>query len=480
MFKRFKNKKGAVAVMAAIITVSILGFTALAVDVGIVMVGRNQLQNAVDSASLAAASKLDSDVVDHAVVINTAKEYASYNKVLNQPVVLQDWGIQIFDNEDKALRRVKITASHTINLMFARFLGWNLAGVNVSSMGNPLNLMFFVGALGYSSVDVTASSMAGLIPIKASDGIRPWAVRDKCHSGGNGDQDQNQNNNDDQNNNQNDNEDGNENNNQNDNCNENQNQNQNDNINDNENENDDENNNENNNQNENGNDNENNNENDNQNENENANDNENSNSNENENEDDINNENSDDNEAGCTSYEYPAVGELVTLKFGPQDDTEEPHWFAPVDMPPVNKGTPQTGADAYRDLIENGYNGTVEIGDVIRIEPGNMAGPTEQGVNYLIGQDPSAYWDSNTKEVMGSSYPNNQSSRIIKVVFYDPNIGVVGSPGEITVTRIGAFFLEGATGPPDSRVTGRFIETVSSGELDVNSQSRVFGIGLTE
>ena len=32
----------------------------------------------------------------------------------------------------------------------------------------------------------------------------------------------------------------------------------------------------------------------------------------------------------------------------------------------------------------------VRIGDVLQIEPGNMVGPTKQGVDELIGMDPHA------------------------------------------------------------------------------------------
>lgn len=52
------SEKGAVAVMIAFMIVTVLGFAALAVDVGYMMVARNELQNIADASALAAARKL--------------------------------------------------------------------------------------------------------------------------------------------------------------------------------------------------------------------------------------------------------------------------------------------------------------------------------------------------------------------------------------------------------------------------------------
>lgn len=54
------GERGAAVIYVAILLVVLLGVTALAVDVGYMMVVRNQLQNAADAAALAAARKLGS------------------------------------------------------------------------------------------------------------------------------------------------------------------------------------------------------------------------------------------------------------------------------------------------------------------------------------------------------------------------------------------------------------------------------------
>ena len=52
------NERGAVAVMVAIVLTVLVGFTALALDMGHALVARNQLQNASDAAALAGARAL--------------------------------------------------------------------------------------------------------------------------------------------------------------------------------------------------------------------------------------------------------------------------------------------------------------------------------------------------------------------------------------------------------------------------------------
>lgn len=44
------------------------------------------------------------------------------------------------------------------------------------------------------------------------------------------------------------------------------------------------------------------------------------------------------------------------------------------------------GAANYRNLIINGYESELRVGDLVQTEPGNMAGPTRVGIEYLISQ----------------------------------------------------------------------------------------------
>jgi uncharacterized membrane protein len=54
MQPKLKKQKGAVAIKVAVMLVMLLSLAALAIDIGNLMVARNELQNAADAAALAA------------------------------------------------------------------------------------------------------------------------------------------------------------------------------------------------------------------------------------------------------------------------------------------------------------------------------------------------------------------------------------------------------------------------------------------
>ena len=55
---KIEKQKGATAVTIAFLLIVLVGFAALSIDVGYLMVTRNELQNVADAAALAAARKL--------------------------------------------------------------------------------------------------------------------------------------------------------------------------------------------------------------------------------------------------------------------------------------------------------------------------------------------------------------------------------------------------------------------------------------
>jgi hypothetical protein len=77
-----------------------------------------------------------------------------------------------------------------------------------------------------------------------------------------------------------------------------------------------------------------------------------------------------------------------------------------------------TGADDYREAI-SGCNTTIMQTEYqMTPEPGNMVGPTKQGFDDLIAQDPYARWDDGCRCVLGSNFP--VSPRIRTIPLYDP------------------------------------------------------------
>jgi len=186
-------------------------------------------------------------------------------------------------------------------------------------------------------------------------------------------------------------------------------------------------------------------------------------------------------------YTNDDVGTQILLKFGDATSVVTPGHYQPVDYPAVNRGTPQTGADMYRTNIAgcSGSNNTrVSINDQLEIEPGNMVGPTQQGLTDLIAQDPGATWNDSTKSIENSAFSNPmQSPRVALIPFYDPRFPQVSGRNMITVYQLGAVFIEAANGSGD--VTGRFIKAmainpVRQANCDPAADYALFGAGFVQ
>lgn len=164
-----------------------------------------------------------------------------------------------------------------------------------------------------------------------------------------------------------------------------------------------------------------------------------------------------------SGYGQEDVGAPVTLKYGDPGDTMVPSQYSPVDFPPLNKGVPVTGADEYRANIGgcDGSNFTlVELGDELYLEPGNMSGPTNQGLKDLLDEDPFATWDDATDSIQGSSYEDPLASpRVAVVAFFDPRNPPTSGRNSLVVYQLGAVFIENQSKPGE--IKARFMNAVA-------------------
>jgi Flp pilus assembly protein TadG len=106
-----------------------------------------------------------------------------------------------------------------------------------------------------------------------------------------------------------------------------------------------------------------------------------------------------------------------------------------------------TGGDFYRDNIANCNTTFVHFGDAMTQEPGNMVGPTTQGIDDLIAQDPYASWDNVKNEVHSSKNP---SPRVFPIPLYDPDYyqwqKVNGRNATLKMANWIGFFVESRNG----------------------------------
>ncbi len=124
------------------------------------------------------------------------------------------------------------------------------------------------------------------------------------------------------------------------------------------------------------------------------------------------------------------LGALSTKELSEGDDTDytgkQKNNYGVVDPDNVNAG----GANDYRDRFMNGFNQPLTIGDRLMNESGNMAGPTDEAVEFRTEFDATA----------------TQTRRFVIVPIHDipPEVGV-NNPKNATATAI--YDLQGTDHP---------------------------------
>jgi hypothetical protein len=148
-------------------------------------------------------------------------------------------------------------------------------------------------------------------------------------------------------------------------------------------------------------------------------------------------------------------GTTYKIKYGPGDETEAYHGnFNAVALDPDDKG-----AGDYLENIKYGSDTWIRVGsdittddDWIFTEPGNMAGPTREGVNFLVGQDAHDW-------TYYQSMPGIEiSSRLVTIPIIESTVDINGRT-LVHVIGFARVFLENAVGiGNDVDVYARFVQ----------------------
>ncbi|HVJ48566.1 pilus assembly protein TadG-related protein [Desulfitobacterium sp.] len=144
------------------------------------------------------------------------------------------------------------------------------------------------------------------------------------------------------------------------------------------------------------------------------------------------------------NFEY---GALYTLKSG-SSDQPGPYsgWFGALRLS-------GSGAKTYETDLAYGYQGTLSFGQIVDVEPGNMSGPTQKGIETRFAQDQRV--PRNTFADYGRNAPE---------IIYVPIVHLLDANKQVQIVGFAAFFLEGIPGNGnDSIITGRFIKTLIPG-----------------
>lgn len=132
-----------------------------------------------------------------------------------------------------------------------------------------------------------------------------------------------------------------------------------------------------------------------------------------------------------------------------------------------------SGTSDYSRNLKLGYSGAIAVGDRLTTEPGNMAGPTQDGVDYRINLCTA-----------GCSYAAQNEADCPRVVMVPIIDTLPNGSGETTVRGFAAFFVEAidanaSTGQKD--IVGRFMQwSVTAEASEDGPDFGVYAIKLIE
>jgi len=160
-----------------------------------------------------------------------------------------------------------------------------------------------------------------------------------------------------------------------------------------------------------------------------------------------------------TAFGMSKIGHQFSVK--PQDpgDSLSGSSFFVIQFPG------STGADDYRDSIVTCTSPYLRCGDRLPVKPGNMVGPTAQGVTMLVGDPPKFTW------VAPGQYKRTSDAKVFDLaenVILIPVWSSCGSDfcpagkvkGDLQIIGYAAVFLEGISG---DNVVGRLLGVSSCG-----------------
>ncbi len=160
-----KNERGVVAILCALLLPVLIGFVAFSIDIGNVVLVKNELQNSADATALAAAAclfgrtdcgNLNAATPDWSTAITRGTNFAKNNSVANSPVkdVTIDYGYWDIASLNPSLQALPYTPKSTdapaIRVTVNKTSGKNNGELNT----------FFAKIWGINSVPVSASAVA--------------------------------------------------------------------------------------------------------------------------------------------------------------------------------------------------------------------------------------------------------------------------------------------------------------------------------
>ncbi|MCE9530005.1 MAG: hypothetical protein K8T89_02520 [Planctomycetes bacterium] len=197
-----RSRHGTVLPLLAICLTGLMAFVALAIDIGVMAVARNQAQNAADISALAGARTLDGKSVNNnlSAAVTMSQTTATSNSILNTPittaqVTTAQGGIYRYDttaqrfqavfgsapgtNESYGVIQVKLTTQQPT--FFAKVMGVGSLTVaaTATAVHRPRDIAIvldFSGSMGYSSRANNPSNSTSMNPDSRFPRFGPWSI----------------------------------------------------------------------------------------------------------------------------------------------------------------------------------------------------------------------------------------------------------------------------------------------------------------
>lgn len=161
--RRQPQERGSIMALTAIMITGLVGMLALAIDLGFLFSARNQFQNGIDSATLAAGTGLRVSIEDDftmpqqsSLAKQLAVQYAGFNQVRRYADPDPDSGQP--NNNNIVLDPNNVVVTTNTDLPQVR---------TTSSMATPL---LFAGIFGFSTMNMSAASTASIFPVDGGTG----------------------------------------------------------------------------------------------------------------------------------------------------------------------------------------------------------------------------------------------------------------------------------------------------------------------
>jgi hypothetical protein len=129
------------------------------------------------------------------------------------------------------------------------------------------------------------------------------------------------------------------------------------------------------------------------------------------------------------------------------------------------------GAKLYENDLRNGYDGEIEVGDIIDTQTGNVEGKTKSAIDSRINACPYELND----------YSHRDCPRVVLILVYKPYNVQSNQMKQVKIAGFAYFYIKTPMNSNDSSVTGYFIKRAGTGFGDeAYIDKGAYSVRLTE